>query len=125
VKRKFRLASSSDFKRVRRFGKSYAHPFVVLVTYPNQLEQSRFGIATSRSLGSAVNRNRAKRRIRAVILPFSTRVIPGWDVVLIARPPLITACYQELQMAVTTLFIRAGLLRIGNDRAQSPSSDSG
>jgi ribonuclease P protein component len=125
VKRRFRLASSSDFKRVRRFGKSYAHPFVVLVTYPNQLEKSRFGITASRSLGSAVNRNRAKRRIRAIIQPFTARVIPGWDVVLIARQPLITACFQEAHMAVTTLFVRAGLLLTGNDSAQSSSSDSG
>jgi len=31
VQRKFRLTRSEDFKRVRRFGKSYAHPLVVLI----------------------------------------------------------------------------------------------
>jgi ribonuclease P protein component len=31
VQRKFRLTRSEDFKRVRRSGKSYAHPLVVLI----------------------------------------------------------------------------------------------
>ena len=31
MQRKFRLTRSEDFKRVRRFGKSYAHPLVVLI----------------------------------------------------------------------------------------------
>ena len=31
MKRKFRLTSSTDFQRVRRLGKSYAHPLIVLI----------------------------------------------------------------------------------------------
>ena len=35
MQRKFRLTRSEDFKRVRRSGKSYAHPLVVLIVQPH------------------------------------------------------------------------------------------
>ena len=101
MKPRFRLTSSTDFKRVRRFGKSYAHPLLVLVVHPNELAVTRFGIAAGRSLGGAVNRNRAKRRIRAALSPFLEEVSPGWDIILIARQPLLVAPFQELQIVLT------------------------
>ena len=47
----------------------------------------RIGFTASKKIGNAVLRNRAKRRMRAVvreILPSLAR--PGWDYVLVARP---------------------------------------
>jgi ribonuclease P protein component len=40
VQRKFRLTRSEDFKRVRRSGKSYAHPLVVLIVQPHDQRSS-------------------------------------------------------------------------------------
>ncbi|HEX5943558.1 MAG TPA: hypothetical protein VFY66_14840, partial [Anaerolineales bacterium] len=36
MQRKFRLTRSEDFKRVRRSGKSYAHPLVVLIVQAHE-----------------------------------------------------------------------------------------
>ena len=106
---KFRLRKSTDFKRVRRLGKSYAHPFVVLVKHPNQEGYSRFGVAAGRSIGNAVKRNRAKRRIREVIYPRITRILDGWDIVLLARNAINRATHAELKTAVDELILRAEL----------------
>jgi ribonuclease P protein component len=121
VKRKFRLTSSTDFKRVRRFGKSYAHPFVVLIAYPNDHEISRIGFTASRSIGGAVKRNRAKRRLKAGIQKFRSAIGPGWDVILIARQPLIEAPFQDVLAALLTLIERANLIQLGDD-SSFPSS---
>jgi ribonuclease P protein component len=115
VNRNFRLASSADFKRVRRFGKSFAHPLVVLIALPNQLEQSRFAVAAGRSVGNAVERNRAKRLIRAALQTLIPSIKPGWDIVCLARHPLPKVKCQEVQSALTYLLKRAHLTDTSND----------
>lgn len=110
MKRRFRLTRSIDFKRVRSQGKSYAHPLVVLVKLPSTEDRPRVGISTSRSLGGAVQRNRAKRLLRESIRPLTPLLSPGWDLVLVARSPLLTASFQDLQSVVEHLLRRAELI---------------
>ena len=95
VKRKFRLIKSTDFKRVRRLGKSYAHPLVVLVKHPNASGHTQIGITAGRSVGNAVYRNRAKRILREIIRPMLPAISPGWDIILLARKPMLSNDYQR------------------------------
>jgi len=110
VKRKFRLTSSTDFQRVRRLGKSYAHPLIVLVALPSESSSLRIGIAAGRSVGNAVQRNQAKRRMRSAIQPWLEKLPPGWDLVLIARQPILAAPYDQLCVALRGLLRRARLV---------------
>ena len=110
MKRDFRLTRSTDLKRVRNFGKSYAHPLVVLVAIPSTKKGLRVGIIAGRSVGGAVQRNRAKRLLREAMRSLSSRVSPGWDLVLIGRRPLLGATLQQVQAAVSQLVSRANLL---------------
>jgi ribonuclease P protein component len=108
VKREFRLTRSTDFKRVRRIGKSYAHPLVVLVKAPNELSQIRVGLVVGRALGNAVQRNRAKRRLRACLDPLVPHLSPGWDLIFLARKPMDQAGYCEICTAVKLVLKKAG-----------------
>lgn len=111
MKRRFRLTRSTDFKRVRSNGKSYAHPLLVLVVSPGQEEaQIRFGVTASRGIGGAVIRNRAKRLMREALRPLLPDIHPGWDVVAIARAGLLSAEFDHIQSVVKTLLQRAGLI---------------
>lgn len=114
MKRRFRLTRSTDFQRVRRIGKSYAHPLIVFVAAPNTLDQVRVGIVAGRSLGSAVQRNRAKRRLRACLGSMIECLPGGWDLIFIARKPMDQADFTDVCSAVQQLLKRAGLL---NDRS--------
>jgi ribonuclease P protein component len=109
MKRKFRLRKSIDFKRVRRLGKSYAHPFVVLIKHPNEEGFSRFGVAAGRSVGNAVKRNQAKRRMREIIRQRIPVIQDGWDLIFLARQSIHDATYTELQDALDSLINRAGI----------------
>ena len=115
MKRSFRLRKSADFERVRRSGKSFAHPLVVLIVHENQGEDVRIGIAAGRSLGMAVQRNRAKRMIRAAIQSMFNNIHPGNDLILIARRPMLEADFQKLQEALLTLLHRAQILNANDD----------
>lgn len=109
--RRFRLTRSSDFKRVRRAGKSHAHPLVVLVASRNGLPRTRIAVVAGRSLGSAVSRNRAKRRLREAARHLLPRMSAGWDVILIARPEVEAADWPAVQSAVEELLSRAQLIQ--------------
>lgn len=109
MNRKYRLTNSSDFQRVRRTGKSFAHPLAILIASASNRPTSRFGFTTGKALGSAVRRNRAKRLLREVIRGHLTTIKPGWDVVIIARPKIIKSSWSEIQEAISNLIQRAEL----------------
>lgn len=88
---------------------------MVLIALPNQEETCRIGVMASRSVGKAVQRNRAKRVLRSAIQPYLPRLKPGWNIVLIARSLLTKATFQQTQAALLTLMQRAALLQDGND----------
>jgi len=110
VDRRPRLTRSQDVQRVRNSGRSYAHPLAVLVTRRNDLDRSRFAVGAGRSLGGAVRRNRAKRRLRSALRSLAPMIAPGWDVLLLARDTTPLARWPDLQQAVAGLCRRAGLL---------------
>ena len=118
MKHRFRLTRSIDFKRVRNQGKSFAHPLVVLVKLPTAENRPRVGISTSRSVGNAVQRNRAKRLLRESMRAFIPMLAPGWDLVLIARNQMVTAAYQDVNKAVDELLRRAGLLAPAGEQVE-------
>ena len=110
MQRRFRLTRSTDFQRVRGSGKSYAHPLLVLVAAPSSETQSRVGVAAGKSVGSAVDRNRAKRLLREACRPLLPRLSPGNDIILIARAPAISATLAQVSEALESLLRRATLL---------------
>jgi ribonuclease P protein component len=109
VQRKFRLTRSEDFKRVRRFGKSYAHPLLVLVVQPGEEATLRVGVAAGRTVGVAVKRNRAKRLVREAMRTLIPSLSTGWDILLIARPALVSCSVFEVREALLSLLRRAEL----------------
>jgi ribonuclease P protein component len=115
VQRKFRLTRSTDFKRVRRTGKSYAHPFVVLVAQASDAPKVRVGVTAGRSVGGAVQRNKAKRLLREAMRPLLPDLPPGWDLVLIARSALLSTSLQEIRRVLISLLRRAQILPLSNE----------
>jgi ribonuclease P protein component len=115
VQRKFRLTRSTDFKRVRHTGKSYAHPFVVLVVQTSEAPRVRVGVTAGRSVGGAVQRNRAKRLLREAMRPLLPDLLPGWDLILIARSALPSKSLQEIRQVLTSLLRRAQITSLSNE----------
>ena len=110
MQRKFRLTRSEDFKRVRRSGKSYAHPLVVLIVQPHDQPRVKVGVAAGRTVGTAVYRNRAKRLLREAMRTLIPSIASGLDLILIARPGLVTATLEDTQRALVNLLQRAQIL---------------
>ena len=117
--KKHRLTSSRSFKLVLTKGKTYTHRLVIAKVLPTSHNQPiKFAFSTSSKLGTAVVRNRAKRLLREAVRLLTPRIKQvGWDVILIARPPIRGAKIDEVLVVVEELLKQAGLL-VNNDQVQ-------
>ena len=111
MKRRHRLSRSRDFDAVYRHGRSTATRYLVLYSFPREEadgEGPRLGLAVSRQLGGAVERNRLKRRLRAAFDEVAEGLPTENDYVLIARPGLGDAaecrCFPWLVERVGEVF---------------------
>lgn len=111
MKRSSRLTHSEEIYRVRQQGKSYVHDAIVLGVRPNQFNHNRIAVIAGRSVGGAVQRNLAKRRIRSAYQELIPQVQQGYDLVIIARKPLLDFVYGHLVEALERLLDQAGLLK--------------
>lgn len=104
------LRSGVAFRAIQTDSRSRSHPLLLLRYRGNGLEQTRFGISTGRRLGSAVVRNRQRRRLRSILRELAPTLVPGWDVLLVLRPAAADARQAELEPAVVGLMRAAGLI---------------
>ncbi len=95
---------------MRKLGRSWGHPLVVLCALPNGLEGSRFGFLVSQRVGKAVVRSRLKRLLREAVRAHLGEMASGWDVVLIARVGAREANFHQIVEAIGELLREAGLI---------------
>ncbi|GAB4522022.1 MAG: hypothetical protein Fur0018_03180 [Anaerolineales bacterium] len=105
---------------MRRSGTSYAHPLVVLIVSRTADPVLRFGVSAGRSVGDAIRRNRAKRRIRAILAHLHPFIASGWNVIVLARGRIHSASHRDLHNALVTLCSRAGILTTPPDDLYLP-----
>jgi ribonuclease P protein component len=109
------LTRPQDFAALQERGTIRSHPLLSARVLRTDLGTTRFGLATSRALGSAVVRNRVRRRLRETIRSMLPSLRPGWDVLVIARPAIVTAEHTAVGTALTRLLGRAGVLVEGGE----------
>ena len=112
-----RLTKAKDFATARREGRSWSDRSLVLIVRPNDLDVARFGFSVGKRVGSAVVRNRVKRRLREAA--HLAQVQKGWDLVLIARKDANSADYHSLRHSMTNLLSRARVLETSPQQHRS------
>ena len=104
------LRSTVAFRAIQTDSRSRSHPLLLLRYRGNGLEQTRYGISTGRRLGTAVVRNRQRRRLRTILRQLAPDVRPGFDVLLVLRTVAANATQSELESALAGLMRAAGLM---------------
>jgi ribonuclease P protein component len=106
-----RLTRASEYELVRRDGFGQRGKLLMLnVTAVENSGPSRVGFITSRRLGSAVVRNRVRRRLREIVRRRQHDLRQDLWIVLIARRDAATASYRALEDEWLRLAKRASIL---------------
>lgn len=79
------LTNNKDFVRLYKRGRYVNSKECVVYYAPNKLPFNRLGITTSKKIGNAVLRNRARRVIRAAYQQSEISFPVGYDIVVVAR----------------------------------------
>jgi len=72
-------------------------------------EEIRVGFVASKKVGKAVQRNRAKRLLRAVVIPYLERLRCG-SYVFVAKPPILECTFAELRRLFEATLRKGSLL---------------
>jgi len=110
-----RLTRRVDFQRLTRKGARQAMPGVVLQTMVRPESNSkvcRVGFTVSKKVGGAVQRNRAKRRLRAAAAEVIENLQPGRDIVLVGRKATLTGTWDSLLADVRQACVELGVITV-------------
>ncbi|MCL2311192.1 MAG: ribonuclease P protein component [Firmicutes bacterium] len=102
------LKKTSDFKRVYFKGRFKIDSCMVLYILKNRLGHPRVGIATSKKIGGAVQRNRARRIIKEAWRAIVRKKF-GFDLIFVARSGIIKLKTKEVQREIFCLIKRFGI----------------
>ena len=107
-----RLRSVADFARVRSEGRAVrgTHCLAVVVDAGEGVTRVAF-VASRKAVGGAVQRNRARRRLREIVRRRWPRLRPhGVWLMFVAFRSTLTAPHDELVQDVERILTRAGAL---------------
>jgi ribonuclease P protein component len=112
-----RIRRRAEFQQVYERGTRVQSRYCTLFILPNERTVGRLGIAATRKLGGAVERNRAKRLIREVFR--RNKITQGLDVVVVPRRELLDASLTVLEADY-----RITLERANRQRARARGADA-
>ena len=99
------------FRRIYRKGQSSVQPALVVYCQKNRQGKTRLGVTVSTKLGKAVVRNRVRRRIREIYRLNKAKMLPGYDLIVVARVRAVETDYQKLDRTYLRLLEQLDLLR--------------
>jgi len=109
-----RLLKRADFLRVAGYRKKWAAPGLIVQAAPTSLPDPesvtiQVGFTTSKKVGNAVARNRARRRLRAAVAEiFPESASSQNDYVVIGRRETLSRPYSLLLQDLRTALKRVG-----------------
>ena len=107
------VTDNCDFRRAYARGKVYTNPALVTYVRKNRAGICRVGITASKKIGNAVQRNRARRVIRAAYLALPEATAGHYDIIFVARTRTVRTKSTELIPVIRKHLRSAGVLADG------------
>ena len=121
-----RIRNRPEFERVYKQGVRIHGRFMTLFVLPSD-RPTRLGVAATRKMGPAVERNRAKRLAREIFR--RTNSAAGLDIVVVPRREMLDAPFASLEIDYERALQRAQRqprpAGTGTDHRRRPGPDKG
>lgn len=101
-----RIVRRADFDAAYREGRKRTSREFTVFLRANGLPSSRFGWSIKKALGTAVRRNRIRRRLREIVRLHRREIAAGWDIVIHPRASAATADFEALSGELLKLLPR-------------------
>ena len=95
-----RIRRGPDFRVAMKRGEKRRSRYFILYFLPDTGGPTRIGVITSRKVGNAVERNRARRIIREIFRRNRDSMPAGLDCVVIASQLIVGAEHGEIEKAI-------------------------
>ena len=115
-----RIRRRAEFQQIYERGVRIHSRYSTVFILANEGRVARLGIAATKKLGGAVQRNRAKRLIREVFR--RNKIAAGFDVVVIPKRELLDASLNVLEADYRSAIDRVLRQRGGSRRPGAASS---
>jgi len=109
--RERRIVRGRDFLRARAEGRRLAVGCLLLNWVNASGDKTRVGVITSRKIGHAVVRTRARRLLREAFRLNQHQIARAVDLVLVARASILEKRFADVEADFLTALRRAGLLK--------------
>lgn len=111
IPKQYRLKKKSDFQKIFKKGRSSAGPYFVLYIRENEEKgPTRIGFAVSKKIGTAVVRNKIKRRLREAVRSLVPDIKDNYDIIIVARSRIKSISFFEIQKQMINIFNRNRLV---------------
>lgn len=111
MKKKYRLKKELDIKKVFEQKNSKANRQFVIYHLKKEQLNFRVCISVSKKLGNAVVRNKIKRKIRVGLQNLSPQIKENYDIIIIARHPVVNMDNINIQNSLEHVFKLSNLLK--------------
>lgn len=91
------VKNQRDFDKIIKDGRYRKNSSYVIYYEKNNLPYDRFGISVGKRIGNAVNRNKYKRKLRAIIDNYKKLYVNSQDYIIILRGIAKEKEYKELE----------------------------
>lgn len=109
--RETRIRKNRDYRRIYSRGRRFSNRAGLMYVARAPHRPVRIGFVTTKKIGHAFARNRARRLMKEVYRLHRHELAGGWEAVLLAGSFLTRASYQEAEKALLALWRKAGLIR--------------
>lgn len=109
-KRRAVLNRNFQFQSVYRNGKNFVAPLVVTYVAKRRRGGIRYGITASKKIGGAVERNRARRVVKAAAGEILSQAGGSFDIVFVCRQATVSAKSYQVASILQKHLRKAGVI---------------
>lgn len=115
MKKQYRIKKSEDIETILKEKDSTANKhFVIYKAENHENNHFKYALSVPKKYGSAVERNKVKRRIRAVIR--SIKIKNDYDFFIIVRTTTNILSFQEIKKELINVLNKSQLLEVQNEQ---------